>query len=79
VLLCSLTTIAGFGALIPAKHEGVSSLGLVLTLGVTNILIASVVLIPTLLILIDRGPRAAESTLQITTDHEELSKSGQLS
>jgi Tfp pilus assembly protein PilF len=46
VTIASLTTIAGFAALIPATHRGISSLGLVLSLGVTLILIATVVVLP---------------------------------
>jgi predicted RND superfamily exporter protein len=33
VSVCCLTTIAGFTALIPASHHGISSLGLMLALG----------------------------------------------
>jgi len=46
VTISSLTTIAGFAALIPATHRGISSLGWVLSLGVTFILIATLVVLP---------------------------------
>ncbi|HEY2663044.1 MAG TPA: MMPL family transporter [Candidatus Binataceae bacterium] len=46
VTICSLTTVAGFAALIPANHRGISSLGWTLSLGVTLILIASLFLLP---------------------------------
>ncbi len=46
VTICSLTTIAGFAALITAEHRGISSLGWVLSLGVTLILIATLVVLP---------------------------------
>ena len=46
VAISSLTTIAGFAALIPATHRGISSLGWVLSLGVTFILIATLVVLP---------------------------------
>ena len=49
VTVCSLTTIAGFGALITASHHGISTLGLVLSLGVTLILIATVLILPAFL------------------------------
>jgi hopanoid biosynthesis associated RND transporter like protein HpnN len=49
VTICSLTTIAGFAALIPASHHGISTLGLVLSIGVTLILIATVLVLPALL------------------------------
>jgi uncharacterized protein len=46
VTISSLTTIAGFAALIPAEHRGISSLGWVLSLGVTLILVATLVVLP---------------------------------
>ncbi len=49
VLLSSLTTMIGFGSMMVADHYGVFSLGLVLTLGVFNCLIASVTFLPALL------------------------------
>lgn len=49
VLLSSLTTMIGFGSMMVADHYGVYSLGLVLTLGVFNCLIASVTFLPALL------------------------------
>ncbi len=49
VLLSSLTTMIGFGSLMVADHSGVFSLGLVLTLGVFNCLIASITFLPALL------------------------------
>jgi uncharacterized protein len=48
VTISSLTTIAGFAALIPAAHRGISSLGWVLSLGVTLILVATLVVLPSL-------------------------------
>lgn len=49
VLLSSLTTMIGFGSMMIANHYGVFSLGMVLTLGVFNCLIASVTFLPALL------------------------------
>ena len=49
VLLSSLTTMIGFGSMMVADHSGVFSLGLVLTIGVFNCLIASVTFLPALL------------------------------
>ncbi len=46
VAIASLTTIAGFAALIPATHRGISSLGWVLSIGVGFILIATLVVLP---------------------------------
>ncbi|MBT5551236.1 MAG: MMPL family transporter [Nitrospina sp.] len=49
VLLSSLTTMMGFGSMMVADHYGVFSLGLVLSLGVFNCLLASVTFLPALL------------------------------
>jgi predicted RND superfamily exporter protein len=49
VILSSLTTMIGFGSLMVADHQGVYSLGLVLTLGVGCCLIASITLLPAIL------------------------------
>jgi len=49
VLLNGLTTIAGFGSLMVAKHQGIFGLGLLLTLGAGVSLVASLVVLPVLL------------------------------
>ena len=49
VLFNGLTTIAGFGSLLVADHRGVWSLGLLLVIGSTATLTASLVVLPTLL------------------------------
>ncbi|MFQ5671916.1 MAG: MMPL family transporter [Nitrospinales bacterium] len=49
VVVSSLTTMIGFGSLMVADHQGIYSLGLVLTLGVGSCLVASVTLLPALL------------------------------
>jgi hopanoid biosynthesis associated RND transporter like protein HpnN len=54
VVFNGLTTIAGFGSLLIAQHRGVWSLGLLLVIGSTTTLIASLVVLPTLLHLADR-------------------------
>ena len=51
VVLSSLTTMIGFGSLMVADHQGVYSLGLVLTLGVGCCLLASVTVLPSILVL----------------------------
>jgi predicted RND superfamily exporter protein len=49
VILTSLTTMIGFGSLMVADHQGVYSVGLVLTLGVGSCMITSVTLLPALM------------------------------
>jgi uncharacterized protein len=49
VILSWLTTIAGFGSLMVAHHHGIFSLGLLLTIGSTASMIASIFVLPVLL------------------------------
>ena len=44
-----LTTIAGFGSLLVAHHQGIWSLGLLLTIGTCTSLVASLIVLPVLL------------------------------
>jgi hopanoid biosynthesis associated RND transporter like protein HpnN len=49
VLVSALTTIAGFGSLIPAKHQGIASLGIVMATGVAACMLAALTFLPALL------------------------------
>ena len=49
VILSSLTTMIGFGSMMVADHQGIFSLGLVLTIGVGSCLVASVTIVPAIL------------------------------
>lgn len=61
VVLNGLTTMAGFGSLMVARHQGIFGLGLLLTIGTAAALASSLVLLPALLSLLDRGaPRMPE-------------------
>jgi uncharacterized protein len=55
VILSWLTTIAGFGSLMVAHHHGIFSLGLLLTIGSTASVVASVLVLPVLLGLFARS------------------------
>jgi len=56
VFVSGLTTIAGFGSLIPAQHQGISSLGTVMAVGVTTCMLAALTFLPALLtILVRKG------------------------
>jgi len=46
--LSALTTMIGFGTMIPAHHQGISSLGFVMAVGVGSNLLASIVFLPAL-------------------------------
>ena len=54
VTLNGLTTMVGFGSLMIASHQGIWSLGLLLTLGSACGLLASLVVLPVVLRLITR-------------------------
>ena len=54
VLVSGMTTMAGFGSLILAKHQGIASLGFVMTVGVTTCMLAALTFLPALLNLLMR-------------------------
>lgn len=54
VLLSALTTVAGFGSLMLARHRGIASLGLVMSLGTLACLVTGVVVLPAALNLLQR-------------------------
>ena len=58
VALNGVTTMVGFGSLMIARHQGIYSLGLLLTLGSACGVLASLVVLPVILRLITRGMSA---------------------
>ncbi len=54
VIVSALTTVAGFGSLILAQHQGIKSLGWVMSLGTAACMIASLTFLPALLIFLTR-------------------------
>lgn len=54
ITLTSTTTMVGFGSMIVSSHQGLASLGIVLTAGVGSCLFISLVPLPALLTLLDR-------------------------
>ncbi len=75
VLVSGLTTIAGFGSLIPAKHQGISSLGLVMAVGTATCMVAALTFLPALLTLLIRAgwqiKKPSADNAQPTLDREE--------
>ena len=61
VFVDALTTLVGFGSLMIATHQGLQSLGRVLTLGVTCCLFTSLVMLPALLMLVTRHRKPVRS------------------
>lgn len=57
VLVSGLTTIAGFGALITGKHQGIQSLGWVMATGTATCMVAGLTVLPAILTLRERRQR----------------------
>ncbi len=57
ITLSTLTTMAGFGSLIIARHQGIHSVGALLTLAMACCLVASLVVLPSLLRILPEGVR----------------------
>lgn len=49
VIVSALNTIAGFGSLLVAKHQGISSLGAVMAIGTGTCMLASLTVLPAIL------------------------------
>jgi hopanoid biosynthesis associated RND transporter like protein HpnN len=58
ILVNSTTTMVGFGSMMIAAHQGLYSLGLVLTIGVGTSLLIAIVMVPAILTWISRGREA---------------------
>jgi hypothetical protein len=70
----SLTTIVGYGSLMIASHQGLQSMGRVLTLGVTCCLFTSIIMLPALLTWLTRNRPDVES--QTSPKRRSLLESG---
>jgi uncharacterized protein len=60
VLVSGLTTMAGFGSLMLGRHQGVYSLGCVMTVGIATCMVAGLTSLPALLNLLMRSPAPIE-------------------
>lgn len=54
VLVSGLTAIAGFGSLILAKHQGIQSLGFIMSVGIATCMLAGLTFLPALLVILTR-------------------------
>jgi uncharacterized membrane protein YdfJ with MMPL/SSD domain len=68
VIFSSLSTIVGFGSLMISRHWGIFSVGLLLTVGVATVLLASVTILPSLLAIL--SARGREKTVGPDADDE---------
>lgn len=77
VFISALTTIVGFGSLILAKHQGISSLGCVMAVGTTTCMLAALMFLPAILNLLShRGwsldkKKPSDDNAQSTLGREE--------
>lgn len=85
VMLTSVTTMAGFGTLILSRHQGLRSMGQLLTLGVGLCLATTVLFLPSLLVVLTRHrqeeevdePSAEEECAGLVHDEELVAESEQ--
>lgn len=59
IVLCSTTTMVGFGSMMIAAHQGMYSLGVVLTVGVGACMAVALIPLPAILALLSRQPVVA--------------------
>lgn len=62
VLVSGLTTIAGFGSLVIAEHQGIQSLGWVMATGTATCMFAGLTFLPALLTLMGRARERRQAT-----------------
>jgi len=74
VLLNGLTTMVGFGSLMIAAHQGIFSLGLLLTIGSACGLVASLVVLPVVLRLINPGSASTAEVLSIPRSYSRFAE-----
>jgi hopanoid biosynthesis associated RND transporter like protein HpnN len=60
VLVSGLTTVSGFGSLMLAKHQGIASLGFVMSVGTATCMVTAMTFLPSLLMLLQRGNKKTQ-------------------
>ncbi|MFO0917102.1 MAG: MMPL family transporter [Planctomycetaceae bacterium] len=73
IVLCSATTMIGFGSMLIAAHQGMYSLGLVLTIGVGACLLVALIILPAILALLSRRELAGAYRREISSDPSRIS------
>jgi len=83
VILTSLTSIVGFGSLMISDHQGLVSVGMVMTIGVASCLLVALIPLPAILTLVarhqpppmeplvTRKPKAQEATPEFRETHDD--------
>ncbi len=75
VAMTTSTSIVGFGSMMISAHRGLSSLGIVLSIGVASCLVLALITLPAVLTLVARRREAGDDSLQ-TPDSGENQSSG---
>jgi uncharacterized protein len=60
ILVSAFTTMAGFGSLMVARHQGIASLGIIMAIGTGLCLLSSLTVLPALLIALKRRPLVSD-------------------
>lgn len=68
IIHCSLTTMMGFGSMMIAAHQGLYSMGIVLTIGVGACMTVALVMLPAILALISRRQLRRKPQLKIAEE-----------
>jgi hypothetical protein len=68
IVLCSSTTMVGFGSMMIADHQGLYSLGIVLTIGVASCLAVALVGLPAVLAILSRRQVVARPQLKVAEE-----------
>jgi hypothetical protein len=75
VLVSGLTTVAGFGSLMLAKHQGIASLGYVMAVGTSTCMVAALTTLPALLrLLVGWGWQPGKKKPSDDTTHSALGR-----
>ena len=75
-VLTTLTTMAGFGSLIWSRYKGLNSFGFVTILGMTYVLLSSLVALPAFLVLLERRRARLRASAVPAAEGAQSSKGG---
>ena len=70
VLVSGLTAIVGFGSLILAKHQGIRSLGIIMSFGIAACMVAALAVLPAFLSVLKHRKRKNEPTSEMVRERD---------
>lgn len=74
IVLCSSTTMVGFGSMMIAAHQGMYSLGVVLTIGVGACMIIALVTLPAMLAILSRRQVVAAPQFEMAEEPPRMAR-----